>query len=441
MRKKVLLKRQARLEKRRADLIARSNASEDIAEVRAINEQLQTIAEDLQDIADEIAALAEDEGDGNGDGGEGEGTASGNDGEGEGRSAAPAQGVQVRGGNPMASYGQATGAQATQPQTRTAESYLDTLEYRNAFATYVRTGVWNYESREAQQVTTADIGKIIPNTIMQEVIKELKSYGNLYNRVRKLNVPGGVEFPIEDLIPTVSWITETTVSDTQKAPELKTSVAFGYHIAEARIAQTLLSQVVSLAMLESEIAKLLAEAFVKEFDRIILNGSGSGQPLGILNDTRVLAKNKITMAAADAVDWSKWREKLFAKIPLSYRAGGVLVMTVDTWEGLICTMKDSNNRPIYTETYDVNTGAPTYRFNGKEVMLIENDLGIYDYSTATTGQPYMLYFKPTDYAINSNLQIGFKRYFNEDTNKWVNKGLCIMDGKLLDVNSCYIIKK
>ena len=89
----------------------------------------------------------------------------------------------------------------------------------------------------------------------------------------------------------------------------------------------------------------------------------------------------------------------------------------------------------------MNTGAPTYRFNGKEVILIENDLGLEDYTTATSGKPYMLYFKPTDYAINSNLQIGFKRYFNEDTNKWVNKGLCIMDGKLLDANGCYIISK
>ena len=444
MRKKYLLKRQARLEKRRAELIARSNASEDIAEVRAINEQLMTIAEDLQDICDELASLA-DEGEGEGEGeGNGDGNGDNNSGEGEGRSAQPqATQPQLRGGNPMASYGQLTGAQATQPQQRAGESYLDSIEYRNAFANYVRTGQWNYEQRggEAGMVTTADIGKIIPNTIMQEVIKELKSYGNLYNRVRKLNVQGGVEFPIEDLIPTVSWITETVPSANQSAPELKTSVSFGYHIAEAKIAQSLLSQVVSLAMLESEIAKLLAEAFIKEFDRIIISGSGAGQPLGILNDDRVLAKNKITMAAADAVDWSKWREKLFAKIPLSYRAGGVLVMTVDTWEGLICTMKDSNNRPIYTETYDVNTGAPTYRFNGKEVVLIENDLGIADYSTATSGQPYMLYFKPTDYAINSNLQIGFKRYFKEDDNKWINKGLCIMDGKLLDVNSCYIIKK
>lgn len=441
-RKKILERKQKRLLEKKAALVARSNASTDVAEVRSINEQLQDIADELQDITDELAAIAEDEGDGNGDNGDnGDESASGDDGNGEGRAAAPVQGVQVRGGNPMASYGQATGAQAT--QTREAESYLDTMEYRHAFATYVRTGVWNYEQRDASagMVTTADIGKIIPNTIMQEVIKELKSYGNLYNRVRKLNVKGGVEFPIEDLVPQIKWITETTPSANQSAPELKNSVVFGYHIAEARIAQSLLSEVVSLPILESEIAKLLAEAFVKEFDRIIINGSGNGQPLGILKDTRVKAKNKITMAAADAVDWSKWREKLFAKIPLSYRAGGVLVMTVDTWEGLICTMKDSNNRPIYTETYDVNTGAPTYRFNGKEVVLIENDLGIEDYSTAASGKPYMFYFKPTDYAINSNLQIGFKRYFNEDTNKWVNKGLCIMDGKLLDVDSCYIISK
>ena len=408
----------------------RFDKSTDEAEVRALGETLQALRDEINEAEDQLAKLDE----------EAPADEAGKEPDGEDeRSAAPAGAVETRGGTPLASYGQ----QMPEAQQREAGSYLDSMEYRQAFANYVRTGVWNYEQRDASagMVTTADIGKIIPNTIMQEVIKELKSYGNLYNRVRKLNVQGGVEFPIEDLIPTVSWIAETAVSDNQSAPELKTSVVFGYHIAEARIAQSLLSQVVSLAMLESEIAKLIAEAFIKEFDRIIISGSGTGQPLGILNDTRVKSANKITMAAADAVDWSKWREKLFAKIPLSYRAGGVLIMTVDTWEGLICTMKDSNNRPIYTETYDVNTGAPTYRFNGKEVLLIENDLGVYDYSTATSGQPYMIYTKLDNYAINSNLQIGFKRYFDEDKNKWINKGLCIIDGKLLDTNGTYIIKK
>lgn len=416
----------------------RFDKSTDEAEVRALGETLKALRDEITAAEEQLAKLDEDEG--NGDNGE----MNSDDKDGENRGAEPqAQNVQVRGGNPMASYGQMTGAQVTQPHTRTAESYLDSMEYRTAFANYVRTGEWNYEQRDAEagMVITSDIGKIVPNTIMNEVIKNLKSYGNLYNRVRKLNVRGGVEFPIEDLIPTVTWITETTTATAQSVPEIKTSVSFGYHICEARIAQSLLSQVVSLSYLESEIAALLAEAFIKEFDRIIINGSGSGQPTGILNDPRVKAANKITIAAADAVDWTKWREKLFAKIPLSYRAGGVLLMTVDTWESLICTMKDANNRPLYTEVYDVATNTTTYRFNGKEVLLVENDLGIYDYSTATSKQPYMIYFKPTDYAINSNLQVGFKRYFKDDDNKWVNKGLVIMDGKLLDVNSCYIISK
>jgi len=384
-------------------------------EVRSLGDTLDAVLTELKDAKDQLAeveANADDQ-----------------------RANVPAN-AEVRGGNPVASY-----VQSTAPQARQSEDVLDSMDYRNAFATYVRTGVWNMEQRADEVVTTGEIGKVIPNTVMKELIKTLKSYGNLYNRVRKLNVKGGVEFPIEDLVPTVTWITETTVSETKKAPEIKTSVAFGYHIAEAKIAQSLLASIVSLDLLESEIAKLLAEAFVKEFDRIIIAGTGAGQPTGILNDTRVPEAQKITITEAKAIEWANWRKMLFAKIPLSYRAGGVLLMTVDTWESLICTMADSNNRPLYSETYNVETNSTTYRFNGKEVMLVESDLGIVDFSTATEGQVYMVYVKPENYAINSNLQVGFKRYFNEDTNKWVNKGLCIMDGKLLDTNGVFIIKK
>lgn len=319
-----------------------------------------------------------------------------------------------------------------------SENPLDSLEYRNAFMKYVQTGEWNYRADDT--LITSDIGKIIPNTIMNEFIKELKVYGQLYSLVRKLNVKGGVEFPIEELVPTVTWITETTVSETQAVPEIKTSISFGYHIVEARISQSLLSQVVSLPILEQEIAKLLAEAFVKEFDRIIVKGTGSGQPLGILNDTRVKAGNKIAFAAADMADWTKFRKNLFAKIPLAYRGQGILIMTAATWESNIMTLKDSNNRPLYQETYDPNTGNLECRFAGRQVVLVEPDI-LADYDTASSGEVWGIYLRPQDYAINSNLQIGFKRWFDDDKNKWVNKGLCIMDGKLVDVNGVYILTK
>lgn len=420
--KKVIAAKEARAAELRK-LIKQADTAD---EVRSLGETLQAILDELSDAKEQLDAAEEDKGE------EKEPAPAPDE-----REQAPA-GAEFRGGNPLAAYGQ------HRAPAQRASSILDTMEYRNAFAAYVRTGDESQfaalESRADATLITTDVGKIIPNTIMQEFIKDLKVYGNLYNRVRKLNVKGGVEFPIESLVPTVSWITETTVSDTQKAPELKTSVSFGYHICEARIAQSLLSQVVTLDMLESEIARLLAEAFVKEFDNIIINGTGSGQPTGILTDTRVAATHKVAFTAAELADWTKWRTKLFAKIPLAYRGEGVLIMTAATWETYIMTMKDDNNRPLYVETYDPTNGNLTCRFGGREVILVEPDI-LKDFDTASTGDAWAIYLKPTDYAINSNLQIGFKRWFDDDKNRYVNKGLCIMDGKLLDVNGVFILKK
>lgn len=439
MRKTILERRQARLKARQADLVKRSNESTDLAEVRAINDQLTVIAEDLQDIADELLTLADEEGGDDGEGTGDEGTFDeADDGRHRRRSADPAPAGQQRGGNPMASYGQLSGAQVTGQQTR--GSYLDSIEYRQAFAEYVRTGTWNYETRADETLLTTDVGKIIPNTIMNEFIKELKVYGQLYSKVRKLNVRGGVEFPIEELVPTVTWITETTVADTQAVPEIKTSISFSYHIVEARISQSLLSQIVTLEYLESEIAKLLAEAFVKEFDRVIVKGTGSGQPLGIINDTRIDAKHKVKFTDAEMADWTKWRTKLFAIIPLAYRGQGELIMTPNTWETYIMTLRDANNNPLYSETYNPSTGEMECSFAGRHVTFVESDI-LADYATASSGDTWAIYLRPQDYAINSQLQIGFKRYFNDDTNKWTNKGLCIMDGKLVDVAGAYLLQK
>lgn len=412
MRKKFLEKRLARLLEKKKTLTERADASQDVAELRSINEQLNEINEDIEDVQEELETLKDD-----GDGDDAEPT--------------PAA-AQLRGGNPIQSYVQ------NPVQTRENENPYDSMEYRKAFMKYVQTGEWNYRADET--LITTDVGKIIPNTIMNEFLKEIKVYGQLYNRVRKLNIKGGVEFPIEDLVPTVTWITETTVSETQAVPEINRSISFGYHIVEARLAQSLLSQVVSLNYLETEMARLLAEAFVKEFDRVILKGTGTGQPLGILNDTRIEATHQIQFTTSDMADWTKFRKNLFAKIPLAYRGQGVFVMTAGTWESNIMTLKDSNNRPLYQETYNPVTGNLECRFAGREVILVEPDM-LADFDTASTGDVWGLYFRPTDYAINTNLQIGFKRWFDDNKNKYVNKGLCIMDGKMLDVNGAFILKK
>lgn len=439
MRKKVLIARQKRLEERKKSLLERSKASEDVNEVRSINEQLTQIAEDLQDIADELQAIAEDE-ESRSQGNEGEGD-TGMEGEGTGSSqrSNPEDTMEIRGGNIRGSYG-LSNAQMTNRNG----SVLESMEYRQAFATYVRTGdrsgFEGIEKREDEVITTDTVGVLIPKTIMNEFIKELKSYGQLYECVRKLNLPGGVEFPVEELVPTVTWIDETTVSKGQAAPEVKKKVSFSYFTCEARITQSLLSSVVTLEGLESEIAKILAEAFVKEFDNVIVNGSGSGKPTGVLNDKNIKTSNKITFSENEVADWTVWRKKFFAKIPLAYRGQGILIMTAGTWESEIMTLKDANGRPLYRETYDAESGQEICTFNGKRVILVEPDI-LKDYETASKGETFAIYMKPTNYVFNTNLQIGFKRYFDEDKNKWVNKGLCVCDGKLIDTNGVFVLNK
>lgn len=391
---------------RAAELKDKIKAASTADEVRSLGDLLENINNEIAEALEQLSTIEDD---------------------GEGEPEVPATAERM---NPMASFN----TRGKKPN----ENPLDSMEYRTAFMKYVQTGEWNYRSDDT--LLTTDVGKIIPNTVMQEFIKELKIYGTIFNRVRKLNVKGGVEFPIQDLVPTVTWITETTVSDTQKVPEIKTSISFGYHIVEARLSQSLLSQVVSLNYLEQEMARLLAEAFVKEFDNVIINGSGNGQPLGILNDARVKSANKITFSDTELADWTSWRKKFIAKIPLAYRGQGMFIMTVHTWETYIMTLKDKNDRPLASETVNAVDGTTTCRFMGKEVQLVEPDI-IKDYDTATTGEAWAICFRPVDYAVNTNLQIGFKRWFDDDKNKWVNKGLCIMDGKLLDVNGTYIFTK
>ncbi len=438
-RKKVLQKRQARLLERKAALVKRSNESTDIAEVRSINEQLMQISEDLQDIADELAALADEEnGDSNSDDNGGE-KADDNGDDTDGRAKIP-EGAQLRGGNIVGAYA-LNGAQA-----REEEPYSST-EYRQAFKEYVQRGtpisadVLKRAGGDNGSTVSEDIGAIIPKTIMDEFIKEVsKVYGQVYSKVRKLNIKGGVKFPVSKLKAKFSWISETTVSNKQKAGDIKDYVEFSYNVGEIRVSETLLAQIVSLPVFESEITRIMVEAYVETMDKVIIAGTGVGQPLGVTKDSRVT--NVVEFTAAEFSNWTAWRKKLFANIPLAKRGQGEFLFTAATVEANLLTMVDDNNRPIFKEATEGNIGESdgVGRFYGRNVTLVEPDV-LADFETAESGDVVGIYWIPNDYAINTNLEFGMKRYFDDNTNEYINKGITIVDGKILDPSGCYLIKK
>lgn len=435
-RKKVLEKRLARLQSKKTKLTERAMASQDAPEVRSINEQLEDLNAEIEETQEEINAIADDQGDNN--------PTPNPDNNGEQRQQIPTK-VEIRGGNPMASYHLNTGT-----QTRGDEGTgYGSMEYRTAFMAYVQRGtpipadVVERAGGDKGPTVTTDIGAIIPETIMNEFIKEVsKVYGQIYAKVRKLNVKGGVKFPISKLKAKFKWITETTVSERQKAGDIKDFVVFEYNIGEIRVSETLLAQVVSLPLFESEITRIMVEAYVEMMDKVIISGTGEGQPLGITVDPRVTGNtsNIIEMTDAEFSDWEMWRKKLFAKVPLSKRGQGEFLFPASTVESYLLTMKDNNNRPLFREATDLSVGNTAGSFFGRTVDLVEPDI-IADFDIAAAGDIIGIFWVPNDYAINTNLQFGMKRWFDEDKNEWVNKGLTIVDGKILDVSGCYLIKK
>ena len=417
--KKLLKARNDRIEQIRSAI----EASNDVNEVRSLTNEASALQAEAHDLQAQIAAIEAEE-------------QRAAEQEAEQRSAVPAD-AQLVNGNVLGSFAPAAAEQ------RDVVDPTDTLEYRQAFMQYVQNGTAiPMNLRAGDAISTPDTAPAIPLTIMNQVINTVRlRYGNLYNKVRHLNVKGGVQFPIGALRASFKWINESTVSPRQKLDPLA-KIMFSYHVAEIRIAQTFLASIVTLDAFETKIAEVIAIAYLEAMDQAIVNGTGEGMPLGILNDPRVT--NSVTMTAAQINDWKAWRSNFFAKLPLGYRAGE-FIFPLSTVETYLETMSDANNNPVFRQAtgLEVNDGDsrnPNGRFFGREIALVEPDI-LPDFDSASSGDVIGIFWQPEEYALNENFGFTMRRWFDEEANEWVDKALVVVDGKVLNPVGYYLIKK
>ena len=441
-----------RKRKEKERLEERMKNSQDVEEVRSLGETLIALRDEITEAEEQVKELEKnDNNDGNDDGeGEGEGNnRSNNNGASEGRSA--------NGFDPNATLnvvGQARMNNRSQ-EPEDSDDPRATMEYRQAFMNYIQRGeinrdVLQFEARADATGTSSDLGVLIPTTIIQKIITDVeKVYGQLYSRVLKTNLQGGVKYPIGSFSATFKRINESTTSDRQDAGGVTGSVEFSYKIGEIRMARTLLQTVLSVAVFEEEFAKVIVKSYVKAMDKEIMNGEDSNNEcVGILTEakktsgSRILASNIITFTAAEMADWKSWQTKLFAKIPLAMRGlNPEFAMTSNTYESNIKTLADDNNRPVYNETYNPVDGSEISKFKGKNVAFVEEDV-LKNFNDAADGEFFGMYWVPEEaYAINSNMEFTVVDYFDHDKNQYVKKALVINDGKILDPKYIYLLKK
>lgn len=304
------------------------------------------------------------------------------------------------------------------------------IEYRKAFMNYVLKGEKIPNELRADQVTyTSDVGSVIPGTVLNKIVEKIEAVGMILPLVTRTAIKGGVTLPTSSVKPVATWVAEGSGSDKQK--KTTGSITFAYHKLRCAVAVSLEVDTMALPVFEATLINNVVEAMTKAIEQAIISGSGTGQPKGILAETpedgQSLDVEEITYDTLIKAE---------AALPLEYEANAVYCMTKKTFM-IYQGIKDADGQPIARVNFGIN-GKPERILLGRPVILCNY---LDSFTTADEGEPFAFLFNFSDYVLNTNYQMGVKKYEDNETDDLVTKAIMIADGKVVDKNSLVVLKK
>ena len=327
-----------------------------------------------------------------------------------------------------------------------------TRSYERAFMDYCQRGVampTEYRANDGGTIintptVTTGVPPQIPSTMMAQIITKMETYGDIWNRVRKMSVKGGIQFRILDLSPNATWLmkgsnkNELSVSGYQGVTN-DAVISFSFYELECRMAQSLLAAATTFDDFQRMFVDSVAKAMVKALEQAIVRGDGVGQFQGIVGDARIT--NTVSMKAADMADWKAWHSKVDAAILPEYDNGG-FIMAKSTWNKYVDTLTGTDGHAVAEFHYDPVSGKRVNTLMGKPVMLVSTAI-LPDYAAATNGEVFCIYGDLNDYVVNTQpgMPLSTVRWIDHETNTEKIKSLMAADGKVLDPYGFMLIKK
>ncbi len=330
--------------------------------------------------------------------------------------------------SPVISLNEASGGQ------RSSDPYA-TLEYRTAFKTFFQTGVRTPELRADESTVQSEISALIPTPIQNKVIEELIEYGRLYAKIAKTNFAAGTRISINSVQPVASWVGENEKSDRKKLTA-NTYVSFNSYKLQVRIATSLEASVNSLDIFETLISKSLVRAIVIAIETAMISGSGVAQPTGITVDARIKAAQKVATTLAQ-LNYAGWTER-FGKMPSGYLNGNLTwMMAQETYFKYVVGLVDANGQPV-ARTIQGLDGKPKYTLFGH---VVEFTSALPTADAAANDAIFVILGDLEQYDFNSNLNMSYRKYVDEETDESVDKVTLLGDGKVLDASAFVLFKK
>ena len=289
----------------------------------------------------------------------------------------------------------------------------------------------------------------IPVSVSDQIVRVRKEYGLIHPKVNESRIPGGLVVPVADLTVDYHWINDKQVSPYQYdgAPD---TVYFTYHELEARFARTMLADALMRDDFKNLLADALAEGYGKAMDEAILNGNGTTQPLGLLNDPRFIdqtasagtGKALVVEASSDDLsDWAWWTKLLFnPSFNRLYRGDGEWLIADSTFGTYLQTLKDEVNRPLVQLNLASGDNLPSIRGNAITTLPVSL---LPDFDAASAGDVVAIFGNLKNYTLNfqPGMPLSTVSWTDHETNTNKTKVLTAVDGKLIDNNGWVVITK
>lgn len=289
-----------------------------------------------------------------------------------------------------------------------------TQEYRMAFMNYVTKG--EAMPAEFKNVTkTTEVGAVIPDNVLQKIVEKMESTGMILQLVTRTAFKGGVTVPTSTVKPVATWVAEGAGSEKQS--KTLGAVTFAYHKLRCAVAVSLEVDEMALPVFEATLINNIAEAMTKAIENAILNGSGVGQPKGILTET---AAETITVDGAITFEDICQAE---GALDLAYEKDAVWFMSKKQFAEVLAIV-DQQGQPVARVNYGL-AGKPERAIFGRPVVLN-------NYMPEGTAA---FLFNPKDYILNTSFAMGIKEYYDEDTDDRIKKSVMLVDGKAVDCGS------
>ncbi|MCI8486392.1 MAG: phage major capsid protein [Clostridia bacterium] len=301
------------------------------------------------------------------------------------------------------------------------KNIYETEEYRSAFLKKLQGKKLNEKEERAMTTATTSTGTTIPTTTLNKIEEMLRQTSALYNMVDVLNIPGYLSIPVEDTVNDASWIAEgensTDVNDKLK------SVNFAAYKLIRTISITAEVSKMTVSAFENWIVKKITNRMAMAIENAILNGTGNGQPKGIL-------KEEITTLETSEAGKFSYEDicKIMANLKAGYKKGSAFVVNTQTLWNDIVTIKIGDNLAFVPDA----TGEFAGRIFGKPV--IEDEF---------IGEGKILYGLFDKYTINWNENVNVT---SDDSAEFrsgnrVYRGMALVDGKTVNTEAFVLMNK